>query len=138
MRTAFLTATSKRDSSTVRLSLAQSCELVVIFTPTEAEMKMSLRMPFTANGLDSEIERKELQNLFFVSMTDFIDSTYDSDWGVSERLRTDGRFARRSSTQPRHSSMLLSMQNCYRDAKTHNVKARARYQRLARLYGGFL
>ena len=54
-----------------------SCEPVVIFTPTEAEMKMSLRMPFTANGLDSEIERKELQNLFFVSMTDFIDSTYD-------------------------------------------------------------
>ena len=53
------------------------CLPVVIITPTAEEIKMSLRMPFTANGLDSEIERKELQNLFFVSMTDFIDSTYD-------------------------------------------------------------
>ena len=57
-----------------------ACEGVII-RPTLEEIKMSLRLPLSGNSLDPEIEARELQDIFFVSMTDFINSTYER-WGA--------------------------------------------------------
>ena len=47
------------------------CLPVVIITPTAEEIKMSYHMPLIGAGLDPEIERRDLQDIFFVSLIDF-------------------------------------------------------------------
>ena len=53
------------------------CLPVVIIIPTEAEIKMPMRDPMRGNRLDAEIERKSLQDIFFVSLIDFEKSTLE-------------------------------------------------------------
>ena len=53
-----------------------ACEGVII-RPTPEEIKMSLRVPLIGNSLDPEIEARELQDIFFVSMIDFLKATLE-------------------------------------------------------------
>ena len=53
------------------------CLPVVIITPTAEEMKMSYRMPLIGARLDPEIEQRELQDIFFVSLIDFEAATLE-------------------------------------------------------------
>ena len=53
------------------------CIPVVLVIPTAEEMKMSMRMPLIGAGLDPEIEQRELQDIFFVSIVDFKNATIE-------------------------------------------------------------
>ena len=49
----------------------------VILKPTPAEMRLPMRTPMEDNRLDPEIERRELQNIFFGSVIDFQKATLE-------------------------------------------------------------
>ena len=51
------------------------CIPVVIVIPTPQEMKLSMRLPLIGAELDPEIEQRELQDIFFVSIIDFEKAT---------------------------------------------------------------
>ena len=53
------------------------CIPVVIVIPTPQEMNMSMRLPLIGAGLDPEIEQRELQDIFFVSLIDFQKATLE-------------------------------------------------------------
>ena len=53
------------------------CIPVVIVIPTDAEMKLSMHLPLIGAELDPEIEQRELQDIFFVSIIDFEKATLE-------------------------------------------------------------